>query len=55
MMFAVVAMVAITASCGSKQTAEEAAVDSVEVVQADTTAVATEAEVDSAASEEVAQ
>lgn len=54
-MFAVVAVVAIMASCGSKKATEEVAVDSVEVVQADTTAVATEAEVDSAASEEVAQ
>lgn len=54
-MFAVVAMVAIMASCGSKKAAEEVAVDSVEVVEADTAAVATEVEVDSAASEVVAQ
>lgn len=55
MMFAVVAMVAIMASCGSKKATEEVAVDSVEVVEADTTAAAEAVEVDSSASEVAAQ
>jgi hypothetical protein len=51
MIFAAVAMFAVV-SCGSKKTEEVVAVDSLEVVEADTAAVSDEVVVDSAAKAE---